>query len=161
MIRPSLAWMITPSTPRDLVTEIAQGRDPRGFARLLALSQSAGVNAHTAELALRRVASIVAAKGGGIADIVVGDCLELLRILEDLHAGQAARSPYFYQLLRSAGVFAEGTPTARGLRTQGQLSCEQLIDRYRIDCQPVRELLVDYLRERQSLLANDVGGLAR
>lgn len=150
VIRPSLAWMITPSTPRDLVTEVARGRDPRGFARLLALSESAGVNAHTAQLALRRVASIVAAKGGGIADIVVGDCLELLRILEDLHAGQAARSPYFYQLLRSAGVFADGTPTARGLRTQGQLSCEQLIDRYRIDCQPVRDLLVDYLRERQT-----------
>lgn len=150
VIRPSLAWMITPSTPRELVTEIAQGRDPDGFARLLALSQSAGINAHTAGLALRRVASIMAAKGGGVTDIVVGDCLELLRVLEDLHAGQAARSPYFYQLLCSAGVFAEGAPTPRGLRTQGQLSCEQLIDRYRIDCQPVRDLLVDYLRERQT-----------
>ena len=99
--------MITPSTPRELVTEIAEGRDPDGFARLLALSQSAGINAHTAGLALRGVASIMAAKGGGVTDIVVGDCLELLRVLEDLHARQAACSPYFYQLLCSAGVFAE------------------------------------------------------
>jgi hypothetical protein len=31
----------------------------------------------------------------------------------------------------------------------GQPSCEQLIDRYRIACRPVRDVLVDYLRERQ------------
>lgn len=41
------------------------------------------------------------------------------------------------------------SPAVRGLRTQGQLGCEQLIDRYRIACRPVRDLLVDYLRERQ------------
>jgi len=33
---------------------------------------------------------------------------------------------------------------------RGQPSCEQLIDRYKITCRPVRDVLVDYLRERQS-----------
>jgi hypothetical protein len=149
VIRPSMGWLMTPGTPRDLVTEIARGRDPAGFARLVALCEGAGVNAHTSQLALRRIATIVAAKGGGVGDIMVGDCLELLRVAEDLHAGQGASSPYFYQLLRVAGVFGEDTPTVRGLKTQGQLSCEQLIDRYRIACRPVRDLLVDYLHERQ------------
>ena len=32
---------------------------------------------------------------------------------------------------------------------RGQPTCEQLIDRYRIACRPVRDVLVDYLRERQ------------
>jgi hypothetical protein len=32
---------------------------------------------------------------------------------------------------------------------RGQPSCEQLIDRCRISCRPVRDVLVDYLRERQ------------
>lgn len=32
---------------------------------------------------------------------------------------------------------------------RGQPSCEQLIDRYHIKCQPMRDVLVDYLRERQ------------
>ena len=32
---------------------------------------------------------------------------------------------------------------------RGQPGCEQLIDRYRIACRPVRDVLVDYLRERQ------------
>ncbi len=150
VIRPSLGWLLTPGTPRELVTAIAQGRDPAGFTRLAALCDGAGVSAHTTQLALRRIAALVAAKGGGVGDITVGDCLELLRLLEDQQAGRAARSPYFYQLLRAAGVLNDTTPTARGLRTQGQLSCEQLIDRYRIACRPVRDLLIDYLRERRT-----------
>ena len=32
---------------------------------------------------------------------------------------------------------------------RGQPTCEQLIDRYQIACRPVRDVLVDYLRERQ------------
>jgi integrase len=38
------------------------------------------------------------------------------------------------------------------LRTGGQQTPEELIDRYRIECRPVRDLLVDYLRERQPAL---------
>jgi hypothetical protein len=34
-------------------------------------------------------------------------------------------------------------------RFAGQLTVEQMIDRYDIACRPVRDLLVDYLRERQ------------
>ncbi len=37
----------------------------------------------------------------------------------------------------------------RALRTTGQLSPEQLIDRYKLVCRPVRDLLVDYLKECQ------------
>src|SRR6266699_2800002 len=39
--------------------------------------------------------------------------------------------------------------TGRHLRPHEQPSCEQLIDRYKIACRPVRDVLVDYLRERQ------------
>jgi hypothetical protein len=149
VIRPSLGWLMTPGTPRDLVADIARSRDPAGVARLATICRTPGVNAHTSQLALRRIASIMATNGGVVSDIGIGDCLELLRVAEDQQAGQAASSPYFYQLLRLAGVFGDDAPTVRGLKTQGQLSCEQLIDRYRIACRPVRDLLVDYLRERQ------------
>jgi len=79
----------------------------------------------------------------------VGDCLQLLDTAADHQTRPGARSPYFYQLLRTAGVFGDNAPTVRALKTQGQLTCEQLIDRYNIGCQPIRDLLVDYLRERQ------------
>ena len=35
---------------------------------------------------------------------------------------------------------------------QGQLTVEELVDRYRLQCKPVRDLLVDYLKERQPAL---------
>ena len=149
VIRPNLGWLLTPATPSGLVTELARTRDPDGFATLARLARSSGVSSHTTQLALRRIATIVAAKGGRIIDINIGDCLELLRIAEDLQASPAASSPYFYQLLRTAEVFGGRAPAVRALKTQGQLSCAQLIDRYAITCGPVRDLLVDYLRERQ------------
>jgi len=149
VIRPSLGWLLTPVTIKNLAAEIARTRDPDGFTALTSACQADLVNAHTMRLALRRVATILAAKGGLIRDITVGDCLELLRIADDLHDYAGATSPYFYQLLRAAGVFDGAAPTARALKTRGQLGCEQLIDRYGIECRPVRDLLVEYLRERQ------------
>ena len=149
VIRPSLGWLLTPGTPRGLVTDLARARDPDGFAALATCCRSNAVNSHTTGLALRRIAAIVAAKGGRVTDITIGDCLELLRLVDDLRAGSTAGSPYFYQLLRTIGVFGQAAPAVRALKTQGQLSCEQLIDRYALACGPIRDLIVDYLRERQ------------
>jgi hypothetical protein len=149
VIRPSLGWLLAPATPAGLSAEMARVRDPAGFAALAVIGQADHVNSHTTQLALRRIAAVLAAKGGLIADITLGDCLELLKIAGDLLRSSDATSPYFYQLLRAAGVFGEAAPPGRALKTQGQLSCEQLIDRYGIACRPVRDLLVDYLRERQ------------
>ena len=40
-------------------------------------------------------------------------------------------------------------PTFREILDPGQRTVEQLVDRYPIACRPVRDLLVDYLKERQ------------
>ena len=64
-----------------------------------------------------------------------------------------ARSPLFYQLLHARGALGRGRPAAiRVFSGRGQPSCEQLIDRYGIRCRPMRDVLVDYLRERQPSL---------
>jgi hypothetical protein len=47
----------------------------------------------------------------------------------------------------------------RVLADRGKPTCEQLIGRYHIACQPVRDVLVDYLRERQA--AVDFSSLQR
>ena len=102
--------------------------------------------------AVEWVAVIVAAKGGTVADITVGDCLELLEISDALFPNTGGKGPSFYQLLHEMGVFPPGAPaTVRMFNPnfQGQLTAGQLIDRYDLACRPVRDLLVDYLRERQ------------
>jgi len=150
VLRPSLEWLITPFTPRSLTAELARTRDPDGFAALDALGITDPSGASTKAMARRRIAAIVAAKGGVVAEITVGDCLELL---DRLAAGGHETSAYFYQLLHALGVFPDtAPPNARALGVLGQRSVEELIDQYGIEHQPVRDLLVDYLREREATL---------
>ena len=78
VIRPSLAWLLSPETPKNLAAEMARSRDPAGFAALAMLSRADPASAATKDLAARRIAALLAAKGGMIAGITVGDCLELL-----------------------------------------------------------------------------------
>ncbi len=103
---------------------------------------------------LFRTALILAAHGGEITDVTVGDVVQLLDAEADFRSG---RSPSgcmtLYRVLHELTVFAADTPTTlRALRTSGQRSPEQLIDRYQLTRRPVRDLLVEYLRERQPAL---------
>jgi integrase len=153
VIRPTLGWLLTPASPKHLTAEMARARDPQAFAALAALSRTDPANAATKDLALRRIATIIAGKGGVVADITVGDCLQLLHAAAAAKGGRTDTSPYFYQLLHTLGIFPPTAPaTVRMFKSQGQLSVEQLVDRYPIACRPVRDLLVDYLRERQPVL---------
>jgi len=154
VIRPGARWLLScPAAPRNLAAEMARTRDPAAFAGLAALCQSGAVGAFARLAALGKIAVIMAAKGGVPAGITVGDCIELLDIVAAVRTGEDrhAHSPLFYQLLRSWGAFGQDAPAAlRALAGRGKPTCEQLIDRYRIACQPVRDVLVDYLRERQA-----------
>ena len=153
VIRPSLGWLLRfAPVRRNLATEMARTRDAAVFAELATLCTRARVGLQTGQQALTRVAVIVAAKGGPVGAVRVGDCVELLEIAARLRADSEAHahSPLFYQLLRAHGDLGEDAPAAIEMFSgRGQPSCEQLIDRYRIACRPVRDLLVDYLRERQ------------
>ena len=150
VLRPGLAWLLTTATPKRLAAEMARTRDPVGFAELTARCQANPVGESTTRVALHRIAVIMAAKGGAVADITVGDCIELLDVAADVCTLPHHKSPYFYQVLHALGVLGNtAAPTVRALSDQRQLSVEQLVDRCGIQCRPVRDLLVDYLRERQ------------
>ncbi len=151
VIRPSLSWLLTPGTVQILTAEMARSRDLEGFAALTAVCRSDPANTHTKDGALRRIATIMAAKGGTVRDITVGDCLELADLLLSMGSRNVDTSVYFYQLLHATGVFPAAAPaTVRVFnpKNQGQIGIEQMIDRYGIACRPIRDLLVDYLQER-------------
>jgi hypothetical protein len=57
----------------------------------------------------------------------------------------------FYQLLHEMSIFGPAVPaTMWAFTTTGQGSPPWLIDRFGIECRPVRGLLVDYLQESQA-----------
>jgi integrase len=160
VIRPDLAWLLRTYSPTHaLASEMARVRDPNGFAALRGLVEGMGTGAGTSRAGLVRIGYILAAKGGLVRDITVGDCLELVEIsaAEYDRYGRDGKGPYFYTLLHALGVFPPQAPLTSRMFSpiyqagayQGQLTPEQLIDRYDLACGPVRDLLVDYLRERQ------------
>jgi len=155
VLRPGLPWLLATASPARMAEEMARVRDAGGIAELKAVRKTSVVGDATFLPAIERIALIMAAKGGGVRDITPGDCLELLKRCREVFTGdrRAGRhSPFFYQLLHAAGVFpASAPPTVRMFSTRfpGPLTAGQLVDRYDLACRPVRDVLVDYLRERQ------------
>jgi hypothetical protein len=153
VIRPSLGWLLRYApVRRGLAVEMARTRDSATFSDLSTSCTDAAVGRQTGQQALTRIAVIVAVKGGLVAAVTVGDCVELLEAAAGMPTTREAHahSPLFYQLPRTHGVLGVDAPAAIEMFSgRGQPSREQLIDRYRIACRPVREVPLDYLRERQ------------
>ena len=168
LVRPSLSWF-TAAVMRGgaLAACMSTTRDPAGFARLAEACASEQVPAGARAHIMHRAAVIMGAKGGMLSDITSGDVLELVTAEEDTHVSPMPHAAGFYQILHRAGVLEPGAPPVlRELRAAGQRTPGELIDRYRLACGPVRDLLVEYLKERQPALdysslrslAADLGG---
>ena len=160
IVRPSLAWLVAGERDHaELARAMAALRDPEGFARLRALCDSDPAVSKTARShTLRRAAVILAARGGTLDGITIGDLLELLDTEADVRGAARGDSAACYRLLREMGIFGPAAPARlRQLRTAGQRTPGEMIGRHQLACQPVRDLLVDYLRERQPAI--DYGSL--
>ncbi|MGH3220675.1 MAG: hypothetical protein ACRDPY_18585 [Streptosporangiaceae bacterium] len=151
IVRPSLAWLIAAGYDADLVRVMAAFRDRQGFAQLAGLGDQADGGPKTARPhTRRRAAMILAAKGGMITGITIGDLLELLDTETDMLGAARPGAADSYRLLRQLGIFGPAAPIRlRELRTAGQRTAEEMIDRHDLACRPIRDLLVDYLKERQ------------
>jgi len=67
--------------------------------------------------------------------------------------GQAGGHETLWRVLRELGILPAGIPlTLRAARHPGQATVEELVDRYQLQCRPVRDLLVAYLAERAPAL---------
>jgi integrase len=162
IMRPSLPWLVAGGCQHaELARAMAAFRDPEGFARLRALGDSdpaVAVPATARNHAIRRAAVILAAKGGMLAAVTLGDVLELLDTEAAVHGTARPDGTACYRLLREMGNFGPGAPARlRQLRTAGQRTPAEMIDRHQLACRPIRDLLVDYLRERQPAI--DYGSL--
>ncbi|ATL69235.1 hypothetical protein [Nocardia terpenica] len=149
VIRPSLEWLLTAGKKRTLVRNMIYGRDRDGFQQLRQLcEQTPTLRTDAGQDIVFRSAVSVAAKGGALAEVTVGDVLEILDV-ERAIRGRASSAAATFRILGEAGIFGSDVPSLREIRSLGQRTIEQLVGRYPITCGPMRELLVDYLRERQ------------
>ncbi len=152
VVRPSFEWLLTGAKHDKFVPRMTTMRDPEGFATLAAHCERDPVITAAAAMATRRrIAMILAAKGGVIADITIGDFLEAIEAETAAH-GETHFSSATFKMLRQMESFGPGVPTLEEIRSSGQRSVEALVDSYAIASQAVRDLLVDYLGERRPAL---------
>ena len=151
VIRPSLHWLLASPVTCPLREELARVRDVEGFA--VAGKAAEALGSGQRRLVLHQISLIVASKGGMLADITVGDCLELMELRDAVAVSSVARGVAFYQVLHTIGTFPPAAPATLRMFSPalgGQLTPAELIDFYSLACLPVRDLLVDYLCERQA-----------
>ena len=117
---------------------MARTRDPAGFAVLRQACEAGQVSPLTRDLSLRRIAAILAAKGGLVSDITAGDCLELAAaVTVDRGQDRAATECTSTSCCgRPGSSRAEAPASVRMFATRGQLTPAELIGRYGIECRP-------------------------
>ncbi|WP_326760339.1 site-specific integrase [Streptomyces phaeochromogenes] len=148
-IRPDLHWLAS-NPSRYVRPAIQAARDPEGFARLEAAGPPTGHSSRYSSEAFLAIAQIIVAYGGKVEEITVGDCLARLQASR----GDTRSSRSAYVWLRDLGQFPPDAPATLvhfAVRS-GQASPAELVDRYGLRCTPVRDLIVDYLTERQPSL---------
>jgi integrase len=155
VLRPSTTWFVA-AVPRGgaLARGMADTRDAAGFARLRqACDRDDHLPAAAGRHTLHRAAVVLGAHGGLITDITVGDALELLDTECTDHRKPMAHGVAFYRALHQAGILQPDAPARlKELRSTGQRTPAELIDQFNLACRPIRDLLVDYLAERQPRL---------
>ncbi len=88
--------------------------------------------------------------GGHLSDITLADCIEAYRAQTSYSARQHS---HWYLLLGQVGILpADAPPSVWAASRRGPLTVEELVDGYDVTCGPIRDLLVDYLHERQAAL---------
>jgi site-specific recombinase XerD len=149
LVRPSLAWLLTGGRKRKLARNMIRSRDGDGFERLRLLCHGdPAITPHAQGQIMFRAAVMIAAKGGTLSDITIGDVVQTLDAEFELR-GQSRGGSATFRMLRELGIFGDGVPTLREIRSNGQQTVEELVDRYPIANRPVRDLIVEYLKERQ------------
>jgi len=77
LVRPSLRWLLTGGRKRKLALNMIRSRDRDGFEKFRLLCDGdPAITPHALSQTLFRVAVMIAAKGGMLADITIGDVLE-------------------------------------------------------------------------------------
>ena len=155
IVRPGLPWLAGSGVSAGaLARNLERTRDQAGLARLRkAIGDDGAVAVGARHATIGRAAVIMAAKGGTLAEISAGDFLELLDAEREARGRTRDYSAVSWRLLHQAGAFGPRSPESLAqLLTVGQRSPAELVDRYELACRPVRDLIVDYLQERQPAL---------
>jgi len=150
VIRPTYRWLAQQRFG-SLHHEMWNTTDLDDFGRLCRGANELGAPGGTMAFALTALSKVLIHTGKRLAQLTTEDLLEYAaavrtksKSVNGLHTA--------HQLLRHLGVLHDPPLTVGFTRRRGQYTVEELVDRHGITCRPVREVFVQYLRERAPAL---------
>lgn len=146
VIRPGYQWLYQMAS-WNLYPRYEQVRDPENFAKIRdRCDADPRVTAYDRNRALGQLVKVLMHNGGTLAEITLADCVEAYRAQSGYSAMQHS---HWYVLLCAEGILPAGSPpTIWAASRRGQLTIEEIVDGYTVECRPVRDLFVDYLHHR-------------
>jgi integrase len=150
VLRPGYGWMFAAHF-NETYGWVRELTDPEFFAQALGRWWATGIRERHQLDALHHLSRVMLHTGRGPRQLTPADLLAYHATLLE-HGRQANVLTLAWDLLGELGVFPPDTPRLRDARRPGQRSVAELVDRYQLACQPVRDLLVRYLCERATSL---------
>jgi integrase len=155
VLHPDYPWLLDTGF-MSLFGTYQRACDPTGFARVREALHAQGTDDRVAHDAMYHLARIRIATGKQLEEITAED------VLDCQYAIRARRKPCtpgeaLWRALHGMGTIS-GPARLKAAMHRGQLTVEELVDRHQLVCRPVRDLIVDYLRERAP--AMDYGSLS-
>lgn len=148
VVRPDYSWLYATHATLSLYERLRRLRDPAGFTAIEDLCDAdPRILPGDRRTALNQLTRMLVHNGGRLSDITVLDCVEAYRAQDGYGARIHGR---WYSLLRDAGILPpDSPPTIYAACRRGQLTIEEMVDRYDVACRPIRDLFVAYLHERR------------
>jgi integrase len=144
VLHPDYLWLLNTGF-NSLFGTYQRACDQTGFARVRDALRAQGTGDRVAHDAMYHLARIRITTAKRLEDITAED------VLDCQYAVRARRKPCtpgeaLWRALHGLGIIT-GPARLKAAMYRGQLSVEELVDRHRLVCRPVRDLIVDYLRE--------------
>jgi hypothetical protein len=153
-VRPTYPWLFG-SRLLGVYEQFRRHNQATAFAELTGRATRRGFAEHEAE-ALNALTRIVIVTGKDLLDLDLTDIAGYVNARKET-GRKVAALPFAYDLLREAGGLRDAPASLRQVQARGQLTVAELVDRYPVNCGPVRDVLVHYLAERSAVL--DYGSL--
>lgn len=148
-IRPSYGWMVA-SELKTGTRRFQEVNDVDAFARIHAAADEQGIRPDARSAAVLTLVRIMMGTGKAMAEVDKDDFAVFIAAMQEVH--RPASAHVTWQLMRHAGFLSGEAPSLRAAMAVGPTGIAEIVDRHNLDCQPVRDVFVDYLKHRAPAL---------
>jgi integrase len=153
-VRPAYPWLFS-SRLLGVYASYRQHNQAQAYVALTERARLRGLTEYEVE-ALNALTRIVIVTGKDLHALEVDDIADYAAARK-ASGRKIASIPVAYELLREIGGLPDAPPAWRQIQARGQLTVAEMVDRSRVACRPVRDVMVHYLVERSAVL--DYGSL--